>query len=83
MSLKLKVFLGDLVVSIARVAKDNEDNLLGVVGIDIPLEDLAEDFLFSSVHMSSYAFLVTIDGKLFKIIKVKVRIFKFTYSGKL
>lgn len=52
-------------ISIAQVAKDKEGNLLGVVGVDIPLEDLAEDFLYANVRMSSYAFLVTIDGKSF------------------
>lgn len=56
-------FAGDLVVTITQAAKDKEGNLLGVVGIDVPLEDLAEDFLyFNTQKQSYYIFLTTISG---------------------
>lgn len=55
-------WLGDLVISIASVVNGQESSLLGVVGIDVPLEDLAEDFIFFNEDRNTYAFLVDMTG---------------------
>lgn len=50
-------------ISIANMVSGEEGSLLGVVGIDVPLEELAEDFLFFSEDMNTYAFLVDMTGE--------------------
>lgn len=50
-------------ISIANMVSGEEGRLLGVVGIDVPLEELAEDFLFFSEYMNTYAFLVDMSGE--------------------
>ncbi|KAG8297470.1 VWFA and cache domain-containing protein 1 [Homalodisca vitripennis] len=54
---------GELVVSISKTVLDKEGNLLGIVGVDIALEDLAEDIIFYNDFRRSYAFFVTTRGK--------------------
>lgn len=49
----------DLIVSVTRAVKN-----LGVVGVDLYLQDLAEDVLYYNKHPDSYAFLMDSGGKI-------------------